>query len=101
MRVKDHNGDHVSHGRADTVIAPDLRGLRDSQHPTSGNDMRYMAEDIYELLHDHLGLTEPAFVLGHDLGRQWGRRSGLRSAPRRTPARSGLVHKSMRRSIAN
>ena len=27
-----------------------------------------MAEDIHLLLHDHLGLTEPAFVLGLDIG---------------------------------
>ena len=84
-----------------TVIAPDLRGLGDSQHPTSGNDTRNMAEDIHELLHDRLGPTHPAFVPGHDLGGQRVRRSGLRSAPRRTPARSGLAHKLMRGSIAN
>jgi pimeloyl-ACP methyl ester carboxylesterase len=67
------------------VIAPDYRGAGHSSRPSLalGNpaDLRAdgtlprggytkweMAEDIHLLLHEHLGLTEPAFVLGHDIG---------------------------------
>ncbi|WP_040162447.1 alpha/beta fold hydrolase [Nigerium massiliense] len=68
------------------VIAPDYRGAgntsrprqdygltsdpRVSELPRGGYDKRSMAEDIHCLLFDHLGLTEPAFVMGHDLGGQ-------------------------------
>jgi pimeloyl-ACP methyl ester carboxylesterase len=49
-----------------TVIAPDLRGLGDSQHPTVGYDMKNMARDIAEL----------ATALGYDtfnlVGEDWG-----------------------------
>ncbi|WP_207956245.1 alpha/beta fold hydrolase [Rubrobacter marinus] len=106
-RVKDHNGDEVTHGRAlvngvrlhymtagsgepvlllhgvpktsyhwrhvvplltphYTVIVPDMRGLGDSQHPTSGYDMRNVAEDFAELM----------TTLGHErfrlVGEDWG-----------------------------
>lgn len=68
------------------VVAPDYRGAGNTSRPRSdhgspsdprveelprgGYDKRSMAEDIHLLLFDHLGLTEPAFVLGHDLGGQ-------------------------------
>src|SRR3954449_11547298 len=68
------------------VIAPDYRGAghssrprRDHGHPADvrtgdaalprgGYTKWEMAEDIHLLLHEHLGLSEPAFVLGHDIG---------------------------------
>lgn len=67
------------------VIAPDYRGAGNSSRPRSDPgypaDLRgetklarggytkwEMAEDIHLLLRDHLGLTEPAFVLGLDIG---------------------------------
>jgi pimeloyl-ACP methyl ester carboxylesterase len=67
------------------VIAPDYRGAGSSSRPRSDHgypadlrgDVRLprggytkweMAEDIHLLLHEHLGLTDPAFVLGHDIG---------------------------------
>ena len=106
-RVKDHNGDEVTHGRAlvngvrlhymtagsgepvlllhgvpktsyhwrhviplltphYTVIVPDMRGLGDSQHPTSGYDMRNVAEDFAELM-THLG-HEKFRLVGEDWG---------------------------------
>lgn len=49
-----------------TVIAPDLRGLGDSQHPESGYDMRNMGEDIAQLA-THLGY-ETFEVAGEDWG---------------------------------
>jgi pimeloyl-ACP methyl ester carboxylesterase len=49
-----------------TVIAPDLRGLGDSEKPVSGYDKRTLAADVSELLrelgHDEVG------VIGHDWG---------------------------------
>lgn len=68
------------------VIAPDYRGAGHSSRPRSDHghpaDVRSgeaalprggytkweMAEDVHLLLHDHLGLTDPAFVLGLDIG---------------------------------
>jgi pimeloyl-ACP methyl ester carboxylesterase len=49
-----------------TVIAPDLRGLGDSERPLTGYDKRTLASDVYQLVkalgHDKIGLT------GHDWG---------------------------------
>jgi len=67
------------------VIAPDYRGAGSSSRPRrdpgmpadlrgdealarGGYTKWEMAEDVHLLLHDHLGLTRPAFVLGHDIG---------------------------------
>jgi pimeloyl-ACP methyl ester carboxylesterase len=67
------------------VIAPDYRGAGNSSRPSLSpgfpGDLRggvtlprggytkwELAEDIHLLLHDHLGLKDPAFVLGHDIG---------------------------------
>lgn len=49
-----------------TVIAPDLRGLGDSEHPPGGFDMKNMAEDIAQLA-THLGYDE-FFLAGEDWG---------------------------------
>ncbi|MSO90543.1 MAG: alpha/beta fold hydrolase [Acetobacteraceae bacterium] len=49
------------------VIAPDLRGLGDSSRPLEGYDKKTVGNDIWRLVHDHLGI--PAFYLvGHDWG---------------------------------
>jgi pimeloyl-ACP methyl ester carboxylesterase len=49
-----------------TVVVPDMRGLGDSQHPTSGYDMRTVAEDFAQLM----------TALGHErfrlVGEDWG-----------------------------
>jgi pimeloyl-ACP methyl ester carboxylesterase len=49
-----------------TVIAPDLRGLGDSECPLTGYDKRTLASDVYELIkslgYSSIGLT------GHDWG---------------------------------
>jgi len=49
-----------------TIIAPDLRGLGDSEKPMGGYDKRSLATDVRELLrelgHDEVG------VIGHDWG---------------------------------
>jgi pimeloyl-ACP methyl ester carboxylesterase len=49
------------------VIAPDLRGLGDSSRPLEGYDKKTVANDIWRLLNDHLGLTQFSLV-GHDWG---------------------------------
>lgn len=49
------------------IVAPDLRGLGDTTRPASGYDKRTVAADVYELLSEHLGLTQYA-VAGHDWG---------------------------------
>lgn len=48
-----------------TVIAPDLRGLGDSER-TGPYDKKTVAEDVYKLVRQ-LGFTQ-AVVVGHDLG---------------------------------
>ncbi|QSX01037.1 alpha/beta fold hydrolase [Haloterrigena alkaliphila] len=51
-----------------TVIAPDLRGLGDSEAPLSGYDKDTVATDVRELVHD-LGFgDEPIALVGHDWG---------------------------------
>ncbi len=49
-----------------TVIAPDLRGLGDSEKPLAGYDKRTMASDVRELLRG-LGIERIGLV-GHDWG---------------------------------
>ena len=49
-----------------TVMAPDLRGLGDSERPLSGYDKITMSEDLYALL-EHLGHRQ-AFVAAFDFG---------------------------------
>ncbi len=49
-----------------TVIAPDLRGLGDSEHPVLGYDMKNMGEDIAQLA-THLGY-ETFNLVGEDWG---------------------------------
>ncbi len=49
------------------IIAPDLRGLGDTSRPAAGYDKKTIAADLWELLHQTLGLD--AFNLaGHDWG---------------------------------
>ncbi len=49
-----------------TIVAPDLRGLGDSERPISGYDKRTLASDVHQLLttlgHEKIGL------IGHDWG---------------------------------
>ncbi|NGO72830.1 alpha/beta fold hydrolase [Streptomyces boncukensis] len=50
------------------VVAPDYRGAGDSWRPAGGYDKRTMAGDIRTLLREHLGVTEPVTLVGHDIG---------------------------------
>jgi pimeloyl-ACP methyl ester carboxylesterase len=49
-----------------TVIAPDLRGLGDSERPATGYEKHIVAEDIYQLVRS-LGY-EKIYLVGHDYG---------------------------------
>ncbi|KAG6361575.1 hypothetical protein INS49_009802 [Diaporthe citri] len=51
-----------------TVIAPDYRGAGHSSKPRDGYEKTLMAADIHKLLTEHLGITEPVHVVGHDIG---------------------------------
>jgi pimeloyl-ACP methyl ester carboxylesterase len=50
------------------VIAPDYRGAGQSSRPVGGYDKSTMAYDIHRLLYDHLALTGPVVLVGHDIG---------------------------------
>jgi pimeloyl-ACP methyl ester carboxylesterase len=49
-----------------TVIAPDLRGLGDSERPQTGYDKKTIAEDIYQLV-KKLGYNK-IYLVAHDWG---------------------------------
>ena len=50
------------------VIAADYRGAGDSSHPKSGYDKVTIANDLYKVAHDHLGVKSPLHVVGQDIG---------------------------------
>jgi pimeloyl-ACP methyl ester carboxylesterase len=50
-----------------TLIAPDMRGLGDTSRPLSGYDKRTVANDIWRLLSEKLGVAQ-FFLVGHDWG---------------------------------
>lgn len=50
------------------VIVPDYRGAGQSSKPLSGYSKVQMAEDLYILVHDYLGIKEKIHVVGHDIG---------------------------------
>ncbi len=49
------------------LIAPDLRGLGDSSRPLGGYDKATIAEDIRQLVHEHLGIDR-YYLIAHDWG---------------------------------
>jgi pimeloyl-ACP methyl ester carboxylesterase len=50
------------------VIAVDYRGAGNSSKPAGGYDKRTMAQDIQRLLVNHLEVTAPIVMVGHDIG---------------------------------
>ena len=44
-----------------------MRGLGDSGRPYHGDDKKTLANDLWQLMHDHLGIKRLA-VVGHDFG---------------------------------
>jgi pimeloyl-ACP methyl ester carboxylesterase len=50
------------------VVAPDYRGAGHSGRPAGGYDKETMAGDVHQLVHDHLGITGPVVLAGHDIG---------------------------------
>jgi pimeloyl-ACP methyl ester carboxylesterase len=81
------------------VIAPDLRGLGDSSRPPRGYDKRTVANDVWQLLHDRLGIDR-FFLAGHDWGgpvafslaaQHPDGRAAARDPGRRDPGRRGRL----------
>jgi pimeloyl-ACP methyl ester carboxylesterase len=50
------------------VIAPDYRGAGHSSRPAQGYEKSSMANDIRCLVRDHLKVTSPIILAGHDIG---------------------------------
>ena len=50
------------------VIAPDYRGAGGSSKPQTGYDKRTMAGDILRLVWEHLKVSGPVTMVGHDIG---------------------------------
>ncbi|WP_375489885.1 alpha/beta fold hydrolase [uncultured Jatrophihabitans sp.] len=75
-----------------TVIAPDLRGLGDSEHVANGYDTVTMSEDIAELMRE----------LGHDryrvVGEDWGAATAYQLAARHPDRVTQLVYQEMQLS---
>lgn len=59
---------HVMPALADnyTVVAPDLRGLGETERTKAGYDKKTISEDVAALIH-HLGYSK-ATIVGHDMG---------------------------------
>lgn len=72
-----------------TVIAPDLRGLGDSEHPVVGYDMKNMGEDIAALA-THLGYEK--FNLA---GEDWGASTAYQLAANHPDRVKKLVYQEM------
>lgn len=50
------------------VVALDYRGAGRSSKPTAGYDKKTMAADVRDIVRDHLTITGPLAVVGHDIG---------------------------------
>lgn len=50
------------------VVAPDYRGAGHSWRPPGGYDKVTMAGDLHRLLREHLEISEPVVLVGHDIG---------------------------------
>ena len=50
------------------VIAPDYRGAGYSSCPPDGYTKDVLAQDLYKLVTEHVGVKEPIHVVGHDIG---------------------------------
>ncbi len=50
------------------VVAPDYRGAGHSWRPPGGYDKQTMAEDIHQLLRQHLRIQGSVVLVGHDIG---------------------------------
>ena len=50
------------------IIAPDYRGAGYSSKPPSGYTKDVLAQDLFKLVHDRLGVQDKIHVVGHDIG---------------------------------
>jgi pimeloyl-ACP methyl ester carboxylesterase len=66
-----HQFRHVIQPLADAgyhVIAPDYRGAGQSSKPANGYEKSQMAEDLFTLVYDHIGIKDKIHIVGHDIG---------------------------------
>ena len=50
------------------VVAPDYRGAGYSSQPPDGYTKDVLAQDLYKVVTEHVGVKEPVHVVGHDIG---------------------------------
>ena len=50
------------------LIVPDYRGAGYSSHPPDGYTKDVLAQDLYKLVTEHIGIKQPIHVVGHDIG---------------------------------
>lgn len=50
------------------VVAPDYRGAGRTSRPRSGYEKAILAHDLLTLVRDHLCITKPIHLVGHDIG---------------------------------
>lgn len=50
------------------TIAPDYRGAGYSSRPLTGYTKKVLATDLHDLLTQHLHITSPVHIIGHDIG---------------------------------
>ena len=50
------------------IIAPDYRGAGYSSKPPSGYTKDVLSQDLFKLVHDHIGIKDKIHVVGHDIG---------------------------------
>jgi pimeloyl-ACP methyl ester carboxylesterase len=53
------------------IIVPDYRGCGQSSHPTSSANAftkSTMADDLANLIHEHLAIKPKIHIVGHDIG---------------------------------
>src|SRR5689334_11405161 len=50
------------------VVCPDYRGAGASSRPANGYDKWTMAADLHTLVREHLKVSEPIVLVGHDVG---------------------------------
>jgi pimeloyl-ACP methyl ester carboxylesterase len=61
-------GLHVTSISDHARIDPDYRGAGNSWRPPDGYGKRTMAEDLHQLVREHLGIDTPVLLVGHDIG---------------------------------
>ena len=64
-----------------SMVAPDLRGLGDSSRPSTGYDKKTVANDVWEVMHNHL--KHERFIVSAMIGARRSRSGSRRTIPMR------------------